>query len=95
MTTTQAVSKALTKAGHRKSETTPTAIRGLTESSRGFKARKWNNNGTVSVEYRSGLFRNDPNEDAELEKYAQSLRDAGFTVTEGEGLFPRLMVTKP
>lgn len=95
MTTAQAVNSALAKGGHTKSTSWKSGqIKGWTERTRGFRAYKWDDNGTVAVEHATGSFRGgDPLPD--LAKYEITLTDAGFTVTKDDSSFTkRLLVTK-
>lgn len=95
------VSRVLAKAGHRKSVSSRSMVRGLPNQSQGFRLRGLT--GCVQVEFETGSYVHHSNDKERtismLSAYARTLREAGYTAEitapYGESAdLRRLVVTK-
>jgi hypothetical protein len=94
--TAQGISRLLAKAGFERPVSHGTRIRGWHDWNEGYVVAKWDE-GSVSVEHRLEKWARgdaaDQRERDRLAAYTKTLREAGYTVTEGETAFLRLIVT--
>jgi hypothetical protein len=91
-----AVSAALRKDGHTKSESSKSGFAGLTEHSEGYRVQKWDEG--VRVYYETGFSRGtaaDGRRERAFTAYAQTLEDKGWTVRRLDTAIPCLLVTGP